>query len=418
MTNVHYHIEKIGFQGDGITKDGLFIPLSLPGETLTALKGKDNHARIVDILSPSLERVSPLCRHFSQCGGCSLQHWDMGAYSRWKRDILISQLLRAGFDTEVAAILTTAPHSRRRVGLHAKQIKGTKGHPKAELGFKIRRSWEQVKIEECPVAHPDIIKALPQLTELAACLFEHPKSAPILNVTLSQTGLDIDIRGVERSKSGGLSADARMQVAMIAQGADFARVTLSEDILYQSRLPSVRFGRAQIDLPPAAFLQASLESEGHMVALVKQGLEGAKRVADLFCGAGTFTFPMSETAVVYAADGASSAIASLKSAVGRTPGLKTITAEARDLFRRPVIADEMAQFEAIVFDPPRAGAEAQVMEIVRSKVGRVMAVSCNPQTFVRDAKILTEGGFKLEQVTPIDQFLWSGHIELVAKFSR
>ncbi|MDC7684318.1 class I SAM-dependent RNA methyltransferase [Asticcacaulis sp. BYS171W] len=417
MSELTCKIEKVGFQGDGITADGLFVPLTLPGEEVRVRADKD-HAKLLEVLTPSPERVEAACKHFTVCGGCSLQHWDLLPYSQWKQETLEVLLSRAGLETEVRPILTTPPGTRRRVGLHAKQFKGAKGIVRTELGYKLRRSWDQVRIEECPIADPIIVAAIPVLTEIASHLFEHPKSAPILSVTVSQTGLDIDIRGVERTKSGGLSAQARMEIAMIAQTSDLARISLSDEILYQVRLPAVRFGRAMVELPTGSFLQASPKSEADMVGLVKAAVSGAKSVADLFCGAGTFTFPLAETASVYAADTAGGALKSLKAAIGRTPGLKPITAEVRDLFRAPVVAEEMAGFDAIVFDPPRAGAEAQAGQIARSKAGRVVGISCNPQTFARDAKILTAAGFKLEHVTPIDQFLWSGHVELVGVFSR
>lgn len=405
-------IDKVGFQGDGLTREGVAVPLTLPGERVSVRLGKD-HAELIEMLKVSPERVTPPCPHFSACGGCTLQHWDMSAYSAWKREVVIAQLRRAGLETEVAAIFTTPPGSRRRVGLHAR-----KQGKQVQLGFKARRSWSLVPIEVCPVSDPAIVAALPWLRELAQPLFEHPKSAPILHVTVSLTGLDIDISGVERSRSGGLSADARMQIAMTAGAANVARVTLGDDILYQAHPPMIRFGKATVALPAGSFLQATAQAESFMTAVVADAVSDAKKVADLFCGAGTFTFPLAERAVVHAADGAAPSIAALKAAQGSAPGLKTITAEVRDLFRRPMVAEEMKGFDAIVFDPPRAGAEAQATEIARSAVGRVVAVSCHPQTFVRDANILVNAGFSLDRVTPIDQFLWSPHVELVGIFSR
>lgn len=405
-------IAKVGFQGDGITPDGKVVPLSLPGERVRVRQGKER-LELVEVIAPSGERVVPPCPHFAACGGCALQHWDLAAYSAWKRDMVEVLLGRAGLEVAVAACLTTAPHTRRRVGLHAR-----KAGKQVELGYKARRSWALVPIHTCTIADPAIVKALPHLKALAAPLFEHPKSAPILHVTASLTGLDIDISGVERTRSGGLSGDARMQIAMIAAEADFARITMGDDILYGARTPMVAFGRARVGLPHGAFLQASATSEADMARIVRQGIGEAKRVADLFCGAGTFTFPLAEQATVHALDGAAPAIAALKSAIASAPGLKTITAEARDLFRRPLLAEEMKGLDAIVFDPPRAGAEAQSAEIARSNVARVVAVSCNPTTFVRDAKILVGAGFALDSVTPIDQFLWSPHVELIGMFSR
>ncbi|ESQ76419.1 class I SAM-dependent RNA methyltransferase [Asticcacaulis sp. AC402] len=412
MADFEAHIDKVGFQGDGITAGGLIVPMTLPGERVLARQGKER-PELVEVIMASPERVTPPCPHFSACGGCTLQHWDLAAYSAWKHEVVVAQLRRGGLETEVLPGFTTPTHSRRRVGLHAR-----KQGNQVQIGFKARRSWSLVPIEVCVISDPAIVASLPMLRQLAAPLFEHPKSAPVLHVTASLTGLDIDISGVERTKSGGLSADARMQIAMAAGEAGFARVTMGEDILYQVRQPMIRFGKATVSLPIGSFLQATPQAEAAMAALVSDSVAGAKKVADLFCGAGTFTFPLAETAVVYAADGAATSIAALKNAMASAPGLKTITPEVRDLFRRPMVAEEMKGFDAIVFDPPRAGAEAQAFEIARSGVAHAVAVSCNLQTFVRDAKILVNAGFSLDRVTPIDQFLWSAHVELVGVFSR
>ncbi|MDV6329589.1 RNA methyltransferase [Asticcacaulis sp. 201] len=412
MADFEALINKVGFQGDGLTTGGLVVPLTLAGERVTVRQGKER-LELVEVIEASPDRVVPPCSHFTACGGCALQHWRLPAYSEWKRETVVATMKHAGFDVDVAPILTTPPASRRRVGLHARKL-----GKQIELGFKARKSWNLVAIRECPISDPAIVAALPQLKKLAGYLFEHPKSAPILHITASLTGLDIDISGVERNKSGGLSADARMNIAMDAAEANFARVTMGDDMLYMARTPVVRFGKARVGLPIGPFLQASQPSETDMVRLVMEGIGSAKRVADLFCGAGTFTFPLAEQAVVYAADGAAPAVAALKTAIATAPGLKTITAEARDLFRRPLLAEEMKELDAVVFDPPRAGAEAQSMEIARSSVPRVVAVSCNPATFVRDAKILIAAGFSLDRVTPIDQFLWSSHVELIGVFSR
>ena len=412
MDSFDLDIARVGFQGDGLSADGQIVPLSLPGERVRVRRGKER-LELLDILSSSPQRVTPPCPHYTACGGCALQHWDMAAYSDWKRDVVLAHLRRAGLETAVAPIFTVPAHSRRRFGLHARKSGKT-----VLLGFKARRSWNLVPIETCVIAEPAVVAALPILRELAAPLFEHPKSAPILHVTASLTGLDIDISGVERSKSGGLSADARMRIAMIAGEADLARVTMGDDILYQARPAMIAFGKARVALPAGSFLQASRDAEIEMARLVGEGVADAKRVADLFCGAGAFTFPLAERATALALDGAAPAVAALKSAIASAPGLKTITAVARDLVRRPLLAEEMKGLDAVVFDPPRAGAEAQSREIARSNLSRAVAVSCNPVTFVRDAQILTEAGFKLDTVTPIDQFLWSAHVELVAVFSR
>jgi 23S rRNA (uracil1939-C5)-methyltransferase len=261
------------------------------------------------------------------------------------------------------------------------------------------------------------VTAFPALRALAAPLFERPKSAPTLHVTLTDTGLDVDITGVEQ-RGGGLSGDARARVAETAAAADLARVTLGGELLYQARTPMVRMGRASVALPPGGFLQAVAEAERAMAGFVREALAGAKSVADLYCGVGAFALRLAEDATVSAFDIAAPAVAALRAAHGATPGMKGLTAEARDLARRPVLAAQLDRVEAVVIDPPRAGAAEQHHELAKSKVVRVAGVSCNPATFARDARILTDAGFTLRRVLPVDQFLWSPHVELVGVFER
>jgi 23S rRNA (uracil1939-C5)-methyltransferase len=287
----------------------------------------------------------------------------------------------------------------------------------ARLGYKGRKSWDLVEIEVCPIADPQLQAAIPALKRLAAPLFEHPKSAPTLHITLTAAGIDIDISGVEK-KSGGLSADARMRVAERAAAANFMRVTIDGEMAYMSRSPQVRLGAAMVALPPGAFLQATPQAEQAMGDFVVAQAAGASRIADLFCGVGTFTFRLAEIAPVYAADSSADAIQALNAATASAPGLKGVTAEARDLARRPVLAIELKKTDLVVFDPPRAGAAEQTVELAASKVSRVIGVSCNPGTFARDARTLVDTGFTLDRVLPVDQFLWSPHIELVGVFSR
>jgi len=404
-------IETVGAQGDGVTTSHLYAPLTLPGEVVRA-SVHGERLEVVERLASSPERIAPICPHFGDCGGCALQHWDHTPYLAWKREQVILALARERIETEVLAPFATPPHARRRLALHARREGG-----RVRLGFKARRSWRLVDLTVCPIADPALERALPALRQLAAPFLEHPKSAPTLHVTATLSGLDVDISGVER-KSGGLSADARMRAAEAASAGDFARVTLAGEVVYQARAPIVRLGAATVALPPGAFLQASPQAEVAMAETVCEAIEGAQRVADLFCGVGTFSFRLARTASVYAADASAPAVAALTAAIATAPGLKGITAEARDLGRRPMLAMEMKKLDAVVFDPPRAGAAEQSGEIGRSAVSRVVGVSCNPATFARDARTLTDAGFRLERVKPIDQFLWSPHIELVGVFSR
>lgn len=405
-------IDHVGGEGDGVAAGPVFVPFALPGERVLAA-GVGERRELVEVLTESAERVEPPCPHFYACGGCALQHWEHAPYLAWKVERLRATLARERLETEFLPAFGAAPATRRRVALHAR--KGNR--EAARLGYKVRKSWDLVDISVCPISDPKIQAAIPQLKRLAAPLFEHAKSAPTLHVTLSETGLDVDITGVER-KSGGLSADARMILAERAAEADFARVTLDGEVAYGVRAPQVRLGPAVVRLPPGAFLQATPCAEAALAGFVVEAAAGASRIADLYCGVGTFTFRLAEIAPVYAADFAAPAVQALTSALASAPGLKGVSAEARDLVRRPVLAEELKKVDVAVFDPPRAGAAEQTAELARSKVARVVAVSCNPATFARDARRLVDAGFTLERLMPVDQFLWSSHIELAAVFSR
>ena len=402
----------MGGEGDGIAAGPAFVPFTLPGERVRAT-GSGERRELLEVLEPSPQRIAPVCPHFGICGGCALQHWAHEPYLAWKVERLVGTLARQQIETEVLAPFAAGPATRRRVALHARR--GSR--EAARLGYKARKSWDLVDIAVCPISDPAIQAAIPALKRLAAPLFEHPKSAPTLHVTLTPSGLDVDISGVER-KSGGLSADARVQLAERAAEADFARVTLDGEVAYQARAPRVRLGQAVVSLPPGAFLQATRQAEAAMAAFVAEAAAGATRIADLYCGVGTFTFRLAEIAQVHAADDAPEAIQALSGALAGAPGLHGVTAEARDLVRRPVLAEELRKTDVAVFDPPRAGAAEQTAELARSSVARVIGVSCNPATFARDARTLIDAGFTLDRVLPVDQFLWSPHIELVGVFSR
>jgi 23S rRNA (uracil1939-C5)-methyltransferase len=414
---VQAEVLRMGAQGDGVcrTPDGqtTFAPFALPGEQVRlTLPGQ--RSEVEEILTPSADRVSPPCPHFGACGGCALQHWAHEPYLAWKQELLREALAREQLETQFLAPFAAAPGARRRLALHARR--GDKGQG-ARLGYKARRSWTLVDVEVCPIADPRLQAAFPALRQLAAPFLEHPKSAPTLHVTVTETGLDVDVTGVER-RSGGLSADGRMRAAQIAGEADLARVTLAGEVVYMARQPIVRLGPAMAALPPGGFLQAVPEAEAAMAETALAAMAGAGRIADLFCGLGTFTFRLAGLAPVLAADADGRAISALKSAAGVTAGIKSITADTRDLFRRPVLAEELKRIDAVLFDPPRAGAADQAKQIAWSKVAVAVGVSCDAASFARDARILVDGGFRLEKVRLIDQFLWSPHVELVGVFKR
>ena len=406
-------ITRMGAQGDGIaeTLNGpVFVPLSLTGESVRAVV---RDGRAGEIVEPSAERIAPVSPHYGDCGGCSLQHWASGPYLDWKREQVRLALAREGIETEIEATVAVPPGTRRRLALHARRDTGGR----VILGFKARKSWRLVEISACPVADPRLVAAIPALTRVAEAFLEHPKSAPTLHVTLTLTGLDVDVTGVER-KSGGLSRDRQMQAIRAANVADLARLSLAGETLAMMRQPTVMFGPATVPLPPGGFLQAVPEAEAAMTERAVAAVNGAKKIADLFCGSGAFSFPLATVAPVLAADSSAAGIAALKGGLGTATGLRPITAEARDLFRRPLTPHDLKGCDAIVFDPPRAGAIDQTLQIVDTRAAVVVGVSCNPQTFARDARVLIDAGFVLERVTPIDQFLWSTHVELVGVFRR
>ena len=411
-----FTIDRVGGQGDGVarTPSGpVFASLTLPGETVRG-QVVDGRLEGVEIVVPSPDRIAPVSPQYGDCGGCSLQHWAERPYLGWKREQVRLALARERIETEVEATVATPPGGRRRVALHARR----NADGRVVLGFKARRSWRLVEVTACPVADPRIVQAIPALTQVAAAFFEHPKSAPTLHVTWTLAGLDVDVTGVERRSGGGLSADARTQAVQAAYRADLARLSLAGETLVMARQPMAAFGPATVALPAGGFLQAAPQAEAAMTARAVAAVKGARKIADLFCGVGTFTFPLATVAPVIAADASKAGIDALRSAVGSVKGMKAITAEARDLFRRPMTPYDLKGCDAVVFDPPRAGAVEQTAQIAATKAAAVVGVSCNPQTFARDARVLIDAGFRLETVTPIDQFLWSAHVELVGVFRR
>ncbi len=408
-------VGRMGHQGDGIaeTPEGpVFVPGALPGEVVSA-EVKDGRVETFDLIEASPDRRPIHSAAYAECGVAPLQHWADAPYLAWTREVVIQTLAREGVETEVDPTVATPPASRRRLALHARS--GPNG--RVLLGFKARRSWRLVEITDCPVSDPRLTAALPALAKVAGAFLGSPKSAPTLHVTITDTGLDVDVTGVEK-KSGGWSADRTAPAIAAATEADLARLSLDGDTLMMARQPRVAFGKASVPIPAGGFLQASPAAEAAMIERAVAAVKGAKKVADLFCGAGTFTFPLAEVASVLAADSSAASIAALKAGIGTAKGLKAIEAQARDLFRRPLSPFDLKGCEAIVIDPPRAGALEQTQQLAGTKAGVVVGVSCNPATFARDARVLIDAGFRLERVTPIDQFLWSTHVELVGVFRR
>ncbi len=403
-------IARLGGQGDGVADSGngpVFVPFALPGERVNvALGGKC--ADLVSVLDPSPQRVEPACRHFTSCGGCAMQHLEEDAYRGWKRSLLVEALRAKGIGVEVDPLVSCPPHSRRRAALTAKRTENG-----ILLGFNAALSHRIVDIEECPVMEPELVAALSLLRRLAG-LVARTSDAFRFSVTRTASGLDVATQG-----SGRLEGKARQAAIEFCIASGIARLTVDGEIVIEPKKPAIMVGEVSVSPPPGAFLQAVAEAEEAMAGLVAGHLAKAKRVADLFAGIGTFALRLARQSEVHAVEGDAPALAALDRAFRFGQGLKKVTVEKRDLFVRPLTFKELdASFDGLVFDPPRAGAEAQAAQIARSQVRLVAAVSCNPLTLARDLSILIAGGYQLKRVVPVDQFLWSPHLEAVALLEK
>lgn len=413
MTEIEVGIRTLGAQGDGVAEhDGetVYVPYVLPGERVRVALEEGGRASLLKIVNPSHERVSPPCRHFTRCGGCSLQHMAPAAYQVWKREQVEAALGARGLAVEVAPLVPAAPGSRRRATFAVTRTK--KG---VTTGYYMRGSHEIVALSECPLVIPEIERFVPKLGDLVLPGLSRRTRASVL-VTWTRSGLDVAMTGGKP-----LDGPLRAELGRNAQAADIARLSWEGEIVAERRSPEVDLSGLQVALPVGGFLQPTREGEAALVRLVREGVGPARHVLDLFAGCGTFSAALAGNAAVHAVEGEKKALAALDRAIRRQGpelGLKPLTTEARDLARRPLLAEELNRFEAIVIDPPRAGALAQAEEIARSDVPLVVSVSCNPATFARDARALVDGGYRLEIVTPVDQFLWSAHVELVGIFRR
>ncbi|GJD49636.1 23S rRNA (uracil(1939)-C(5))-methyltransferase RlmD [Methylobacterium crusticola] len=405
-------IARLGARGDGVTADGLVVPGALPGETVNVIpeegaRGGAARARLEAVLEPSPDRIAPFCPYFGTCGGCAVQHLAPAPYAAWKRDLVAAALARAGIAAPVAPLVDAHGAGRRRITLH---VRAGEGGPRA--GFMAARSHALVPIDLCPITEPALHGAPGNARRLSGPLGGGGKPLDV-QVTATSGGLDVDLRG-----HGPASARARQTLIGLAGELDLARLSLHGDVLIVRRPPETASGRARVLAPPGGFLQATAAGEAALAGLVAAGTGRARRVADLFAGSGAFSLVLAESRAVHAVESDPGAVAALDRAARETPGLRAVTAERRDLFRRPLLAPELDRFDAVVFDPPRAGAEAQAARIAESKVPVAIGVSCDAATFARDAGLLARAGFRLDAVTPVDQFRHSAHVEIVGVFRR
>ena len=403
-------IERLGQRGEGIAfgpAGPIYIPYTLEGETILAdIAGE--RGQLIEILNPSPNRIPSFCPHYGICGGCAVQGLAAAAYAAWKRDLVGGALRYAGVTAEVGVLVDAHGAGRRRATFHVRF--GSKGE--AQVGFMKARAHDIVALDSCPVLVPQMAGALPAARALAQALHADHKPLDIL-ATAALTGLDINIRG-----HGPLTSVLADKLMQVAETYDLARLSNHGVLVIERHAPILRMGKAEISPPPGAFLQATEAGEIALAGAITAHLASARRVLDLFAGVGTFSLRLAEAAQIHAIDSDAAALAALLKAARAQSDFRPVTVEARDLFRRPVIGTELAPYDAAVFDPPRAGAEAQARALASSSVPLVAAVSCNPTSFARDVALLVAGGYEIENITPFDQFRYSPHVEIVGILRR
>jgi 23S rRNA (uracil1939-C5)-methyltransferase len=408
-SEINIQIEELGWHGDGIANSSgrrIYVPYTLAGESVRVLL-TDSQAKLLEILHASPERVEPQCTYYGTCGGCAAQHLNFEAYYKWKRQVVVRALLNRQIEVPVEDLIDCHGSGRRRVALHVHKVDG-----KVRVGFMQARSHKLVDVKSCPVLAPELVKATDIARDVVGQL---SNTAQALNIqlTVSETGLDCTISG-----AGKLDLSARVGLSDCASYHDLARLSVDDEMILERRAPILTFGAGKVVLPPRSFLQATTAGEEILSKIVLDGVSGANRTADLYCGIGPFSLRMAAHSSVLSFDSDATSIAALETAAHKVQGQKPVRAEVRDLTGNPLHASELDSFDAVVFDPPRAGAEMQAREIASSKVCRVIAVSCNAATFARDSSILIDGGYQLKKVTPVDQFRFAGHVEIVGVFER
>jgi 23S rRNA (uracil1939-C5)-methyltransferase len=416
---IQVEIEALGAQGDGIaTHEGqkVYIPRTLPGELVTVQPaGKQGDGMAADLRSverASEDRAKARCKHFALCGGCSLQHMQTPAYLQFKAELVSRALAQRGLDdVPVDPPLAFGPDLRRRVTVAAKKRKG-----RVTLGFHERRGHNIVDATQCPVAHPDIVALFEPLRIFLNDLLLGGQGVSVA-MTKSDTGIDMVI-----DAEFSLEMDMREKVADFALAQDLARITWGyardEEPVIVLRAPIVTSHETKVALPTSVFLQASAETEAALVQFVMRETAQAQNIAELFSGCGTFSFPLASRAQVDAFDIDIGMVEAVRMALPPGQDATRLTTMRRDLFREPLTVTELNNYDTAVLDPPRAGARAQCEELAASDVADIVMVSCNPASFARDARILIDGGYQLDSIQPVDQFLWSPHIELMASFYR
>lgn len=392
----------------------MHVPYVLPGETVR-LSVCGSKADLLEVLTPAPARISPVCAHFGpagdQCGGCSLQHLSTDTYTDWKKETVMRALAHVGLEKiDVLAPLLSPLRSRRRASFSVQETGGD-----ILCGFLQGRSHRLIDLQECHILSPALMAGREEIITILEPVFrERPGLRLSAHVTEASNGLDVELTGDLQEED--LSLHEREQIPLLLEATSITRLTINGAPFWQGEQPVVIFAGTRVPLPPRAFLQATKAGEATLQKLVGVGIGGARKVADLFAGCGTFTFAAVQGATVHAVESDEAAINAINQA--RRLSGQAVTTRARDLFRQPLMPAELNRFDAVVLDPPRAGAEAQAQQLAESNVPVVVSVSCNPKTFARDAATLMAGGYRLSEVQPVDQFMFSPHIEVVGIFTR
>ena len=401
-----YLIDRLGHRGDGVidTSDGpIFAPYVLPGETITGTLEGDRLIG-VRVQEPSADRIKAPCSHFKTCGGCVMQHASEGLQRAWRVRQIEEPLRQVGIEAEVSKVHMVSAASRRRAG-----FKGRRSKSSGQVCFSRVASHDLIDVTGCSILSPALSDALPILREIVAVAATR-KSTVSLQVTEVESGLDVAVDDAKELSPA--------EVQQLASLSGVMRLTWNGETLFQKERPVLRLGDDLVPLPPGAFLQASREGEAAMIDFVKTAVAGAGYVADLFAGCGTFALNLARDAQVDAFESDRDAVSALVSGWSNGRGMKAVVAKQHDLFRSPLSAGDLKRYDAVVLDPPRAGAAAQISEIAKSKLERVVYISCNPASYARDAALLVGAGFHLSSLEAVDQFRWSRHVELQSVFTR
>ena len=412
-------ITQLNAKGEGISLDAaghtILTPFTLPGEVVRGevslpLTHEAARADLLEVLTASSERQPAPCPYFGTCGGCQLQHMTPDFYVRFKKDQVIDSLRQQGVEAFVEDPVVLPPHLRRRINFKAQKVKG-----KVLLGYHQRRTHKVLDIHECPLLKPELSTLMTPLREVLLSILS-PQEEVNLFLTLAENGIDM-VLDFKQGKT--LTLEMNQRLVEFGQKHRIIRMGMGEDLLFQREEPYVKFAGHMVKIPPNPFLQTSQEAEALLVKYVVENLtKPSKRIADLFCGLGTFSVPLADHGAVDAYESNKKSIHYLNYSQAKNPSPHKLQGIQRDLFVYPLTPQELNTYDVVVLDPPRAGAPAQVKNLVASQMRHVIMVSCNAQSFARDARILGKGGFMTGHIHLVDQFLWTLHMEMVASFRR